>query len=63
MSLLKIFSKASHGDVSETAVSDHDASADLPSEAESDAPSSHLRSPLFIYSKIATGRLSSAGFK
>ena len=36
MSLLKYFSKAPHGDVSEAAVSDHDASADLPIEAESD---------------------------
>ena len=36
MSLLKYFTKAPHGDVSEAAVSDHDASADLPSEAESD---------------------------
>ena len=36
MSLLKYFSKPPHGDVSKAAVSDHDASADLPSEAESD---------------------------
>ena len=42
MSLLKYFSKAPHGDVSEAAVSDHDASADLPSEAESDKSPSSL---------------------
>ena len=42
MSLLKYFSKAPHGDVSEAAVSDHDASADLPSEAESDESTSSL---------------------
>ena len=42
MSLLKYFSKAPHGEVSEAAVSDHDASADLPSEAESDESTSSL---------------------
>ena len=36
MSLLKYYSKAPHSDVSEAAVSDHDASGDLPSEAESE---------------------------
>ena len=42
MSLLKYYSKAPHGDVSEAAVSDHDASADLPSEAESEESLSSL---------------------
>lgn len=42
MSLLKYFSKAPHGDISEVAVSDHDASADLPIEAESDESPSSL---------------------
>ena len=54
MSLLKYFSKAPHGDVSEAAVSDHDASADLPSEADSDESPSSL--------VTASGDMSKSGF-